>query len=210
MTETRELDTAIQILLDRSGSMEHIRTATEQGLKSFLAEQRNTPGTCTVRLSQFDHLYEVVHSSRNLMDVPDPTLEPRGRTALLDAWGQAMTEFTEELGGRETQPDAVIFIVMTDGLENASQEWTKNMVSTMVTDKTAQGWRFIYLGANQDAIREGAAYGVPRGQTMTYQPSGQSVTSTYDVLTAAITDTRRARAAQFSEEDRRRVDNEPA
>lgn len=199
-------NTAIQILLDRSGSMEMIKEASKQGLAAFLTEQRNVPGECTVRLCQFDDEYDVVHESLPLDQVTGIELEPRHYTALCDSWGRAINEFAAELATRDVAPDLVIFVVVTDGLENASKEWTAERVQKAVREKTALGWKFLYLGANQDAVRVGMRYGVPQGQAMTYQPSGASVGTSYAVASAVTSSWRTGDTTRvFTEAERTQV-----
>lgn len=198
--------TAMQLLLDRSGSMDSIRSDAEGGMKHFIDEQRKVAGKCTLRLSQFDDIYNVVHESLPLAEVSYPTLQPRGRTALLDAWGYAMTEFSEELDTKYSQnesPDSVIFVVVTDGYENASKEWTRDAIFAKVTELTKQGWTFLYLAAGQDAVLEGAKYGVPSGQSMTYANTSRGTSSTYNAMSASVLRTRSGKDAEFTEAERK-------
>lgn len=204
-SDAPSLTTAIQILLDRSGSMSRIKDSVIEGLDSFITEQLMIPGECTMRLCQFDTDYQEVYPSTPIADVPSMELVPRGCTALRDAWGRAMTEFAKELSDRPVHPDVVIFIVMTDGYENSSREWTDKMVSDMVTDRVAQGWRFLYLGANQDAVTEGMKYGVRRDDTMTFAPSGQSVAASCSTVSAVTTDWRGGGTRGVTEQNRKDV-----
>ncbi len=199
--------TAIAVLLDRSGSMESIRSDAEGGLRQFIADQRAQPGRATLRLAQFDSRYEVVHRSLPMVDVPDPVLAPRDMTALLDSWGRAMAEFGEELAAlpEDDHPGTVIFVVVTDGLENASREWTREQVFDRVKEQTdIWNWQFVFLAANQDAVAEGAKYGVPRAQTLTYAATSEGTQSSYDSLSAAVSRSRGpgGQSVGFTEQER--------
>lgn len=197
--------TALSVLLDRSGSMQRIRSDAEGGLRALIAEQRAVPGRVTLRLAQFDEHYEVVHPSQPLDQVSEPSLEPRGRTALLDAWGRAMVEFGEELAAlpEDQRPGSVVFAVITDGLENASQEWTRQQVFDKVREQTDRwGWTFLYVAAGQDAIAEGAKYGVPGAQSVSYTADSGGTQAAFASTSSAVTRTRRGGSAGFTEAER--------
>ncbi len=198
--------TAISVLLDRSGSMRSIRADAEGGLRSLIEDQRNQPGRATLRLAQFDDQYEVVHGSTALDQVPLPTLVPRGTTALLDGWGRAMTEFGEELAALpvDQRPAHVVFVVVTDGQENASREWTRSQVFDKVREQTDQwGWVFLFLAANQDAVAEGQKYGVPGAQSVSYAATAAGTRSAYSSTSAVISSTRGGGDAAFTDADRK-------
>jgi hypothetical protein len=168
---TRSDLTHIYFLLDRSGSMQSIKTDTEGGFAAFIEEQRKAPGECRVTLAQFDNEYDVVYADRPLADVPALDLQPRGSTALLDAMGRAVTEAGARLAGlpEDQRPGTVIVAIMTDGMENASKEWTHAAIKALVTQQSGQwGWQFMYMGADQDAIEVGAQLGVARDHSVTY------------------------------------------
>src|SRR5512138_1904469 len=127
----------INIVLDRSGSMESIRQATIAGFNKFLAEQKQAPGEATLTLAQFDDIYEVVHRAANLNSVEpltEKTYAPRNTTALLDAIGKTINETGGRLAAmaEDERPERVIFVIITDGLENASQEFTVERVNEMI------------------------------------------------------------------------------
>jgi uncharacterized protein YegL len=198
--------TAIQLLLDRSGSMVSIRSDAEGGIKTFIEDQRKAPGKCTLRLAQFDYEYELVHPSTPIADVPFPSLHPRGGTALLDGWGRAMTEFGEELAGlpEDGRPAHVIFVVVTDGYENSSQEWSREQIFNKVTEQTeTYGWQFLYLAAGQDAVKEGAAYGVASAATMDWAASPKGTQAVYSAASASVLRTRSGNDGGFTEAERK-------
>jgi len=163
--------THLAMLLDRSGSMQSIKQATEQGFDLFLAEQREAPGRCTVTLAQFDNEYEELYTDLDVREVPPLDLRPRGMTALLDSIGRLVQTTALRIAQlpEEQRPGAVIVGIMTDGLENASKEYTHAGIKALVTEREEQfGWTFLYMGANQDAIEVGASIGVKRERSLTY------------------------------------------
>lgn len=163
--------THLYFLLDRSGSMQSIKSDTEGGFAAFIEEQRSAPGECRVTLAQFDDRYETVYADRRLADVPALDLQPRGSTALLDAMARLITEAGVRLAAlpEDQRPGTVIVAIMTDGLENASREWTHAAIKALVEQQERDySWQFLYLGADQDAIEVGASVGIARDRSMTY------------------------------------------
>ncbi len=138
--------THIAFLLDRSGSMQSIRTDTVGGFEAFIAEQRALPGRCTVSLAQFDNEYEEVYTDVPVADVPPLDLVPRGSTALVDAIGRLVNATGARLAAlpEDQRPGTVIVGIMTDGLENASKEFTRPQIKAMITEHTdVYGWQFM-------------------------------------------------------------------
>lgn len=163
--------THLVFLLDRSGSMQSIRTDVIGGFEAFIAEQRSGGGECTATLAQFDGLYEVVYQSIPLSEVPPLQLLPRGRTALLDSMGTLITDTIAEIDRlpEAAKPGTVVVAIMTDGLENASQEWQPPGIKSLVEQCTNErGWEFLYMGADQDAVEVGRGLGVKAEQSITY------------------------------------------
>lgn len=163
--------THLYFLLDRSGSMQSIKTDTEGGFAAFIDEQRKSPGRCRVTLAQFDNDYEVVYGDVDVHLVEPLTLQPRGTTALLDAIGRLSTDAGQSLARLpETErPGTVVVAIMTDGLENASQEWTHAAVKSLIEQQERDyKWQFLYMGADQDAIEVGASIGVAAANSLTY------------------------------------------
>ena len=170
--------THLYFLLDRSGSMNTILDDTRGGFDAFIADQRDADGVCKVTLAQFDDRYEEVYADLDLADVPALTLEPRGSTALLDALGRLIVSAGERLAqlAEDDRPGTVIVGVMTDGYENASQEWTHPRIKALIEQQTNQyDWQFLYLGADQDAIEEGMKMGFDAGKSLTYDRANVEV-----------------------------------
>ncbi|WP_395307500.1 vWA domain-containing protein [Mycobacterium sp. AMU20-3851] len=163
--------TLIAFLLDRSGSMQSIKSDVIGGFDAFLTEQRTGEGDCRVTLAQFDNQYEVVYSAKPLAEVPPLELHPRNSTALLDSMGKLITETVAEIDAlpEEAKPGTVIVAIMTDGHENSSHEWTRPAIKALVEQQTNDfGWEFLYMGADQDAVEVGRDLGVRAEQSVTY------------------------------------------
>lgn len=163
--------THLYVLLDRSGSMQSIKTDIEGGFAAFIEEQRAIEGDCRVTLARFDDQYEEVFSDRPVAEVGPLDLQPRGSTALLDAMGRLITDAGSRLAAlpEDRRPGTVVVAIMTDGLENASREWTHPAIKALVEQQTnAYHWQFLYMGADQDAIEVGASLGVAKDYAVTY------------------------------------------
>jgi hypothetical protein len=204
--------THIYLLLDRSGSMQSIKTDTEGGFSAFVEEQKRTDGECRVTLAQFDNHYEVVYADRPIADVPPLELQPRGSTALLDAMGKLITDAGAGLARLpdDRRPGTVIVAIMTDGYENASQEWTHPAIKSLVEQQTEQfGWQFLYMGADQDAIEVGRNIGIKADHSVTYGrgKSQEAFASASDkiahVRTAKAAGQAAASMPAFTQEERR-------
>lgn len=168
---TRADLTHLYFLLDRSGSMQSIKSDIEGGFAAFVDEQRKVAGECRVTLAQFDDEYDVVYSSRPLADVPPLDLRPRNMTALHDAMGRLITSAGAELAALpdDQRPGTVIVAIMTDGLENASKEWDAPRIKALVEQQTSEwSWQFLYMGADQDAVEVGSSIGVSAAASVTY------------------------------------------
>lgn len=190
--------TLISILVDRSGSMQSIARDTEGGIKSFLEEQGKLPGKVKVRLSQFDTTYDVVYETTKLKDVPEFHLEPRGLTALVDSVAKTILD-TDKTADKF---DKVIVLILTDGGENASKEWSAENTKKLVEARKEDGWEFIFLGANIDAVETGAQFGIDKGSSLTYGANQRGVNNTFVAASSYTTATRSGLVAEFTEEER--------
>ena len=213
--------TDISVLLDRSGSMHAIKTDTEGGFAAFIEEQKKTPGRCQVTLAQFDDQYEVVYSDQPLASVPALHLQPRGSTALLDAIGRLITSTGERLAAmpEADRPGSVIVVIMTDGLENASREFTGAAVKGLIAEQSEKyGWTFVYLGANQDAIAVGESLGVNRDRSMTYagpqaaaamRATGANISSYRQKVASGVGHDEALASSVYTQEQREAATGEP-
>lgn len=163
--------TDITMVIDRSGSMQSIQSDAEGGINSFIEQQKQEPGEANVTLVQFDTDYEFVHSGVPIKQVPTFTLVPRGSTALLDAVGRAINETGARLAAvdESQRPGLVVFVIVTDGEENSSREFTRDQIRTMVEhQQSAYKWQFTFLAANQDAFAAGGSMGIAQDGIAAY------------------------------------------
>ena len=163
--------TDITMVIDRSGSMQSIQSDAEGGINSFIEQQKQEPGEANVTLVQFDTDYEFVHSGVPIKRVPAFKLVPRGSTALLDAVGRAINETGARLAAMEEaqRPGLVVFVIVTDGEENSSREFTLDQIRKMVEhQQSAYKWQFTFLAANQDAFAAGGSMGIAQDGIAAY------------------------------------------
>lgn len=156
------MKTEIICILDRSGSMGSIATETIGGFNNFIDEQKKVEGKARVTLVQFDNVYEVVYEGIKLKNVPvldSDTFKPRGMTALFDAIGKTLTNQQKRIDD-EKWADKVIILILTDGEENASQEYNEQSVKVLTKEAQDKEWSFIYLGANQDSFSAATKFGI--------------------------------------------------
>jgi hypothetical protein len=183
--------THLTLVVDRSGSMESMRSEAEQGINQLLADQAKIPGRFTVTIVQFDSEVETV----SRMDVwPAPyQLVPRGMTALLDAVGSEIVATGEDLTSlpEDSRPAKVVFVVVTDGQENSSHDWDLDRVRAAIGKQKADyQWAFQFLGAGESAW-QGADLGMA---TTRYSADGAGTTRSYQAMNAALTNLRAAPA----------------
>lgn len=183
MQENNLKETEIVVVLDKSGSMGSIAKATVEGFNTFLNEQKNAEGNAYLSLVQFDDRYEINYKSLPIKDVPElingETYIPRGSTCLYDSIGRTINEL-------QTDRD-VVFVIITDGHENASREFKGEAIKKMIeTLETENKWKFLYLGANQDAITAGNAIGVKAANSMSWAASADGVGNTFMSMSANI------------------------
>ena len=200
--------TDITIVLDRSGSMQAVADDTIGGFNRFLLDQKQAPGDGVLTLVRFDHEYELVHRAVPLAEVPPlsrQTFVPRGQTALLDAIGRTINDTFERLAKTDESqlPGSVIFVILTDGHENASREFSRETVFAMISERQAkQGWTFVFLGANQDAIESGERLGIRRGTSLSTSATAEGVSFALDSASASVRRARARKPADFDDADR--------
>lgn len=177
------MKTDISIILDRSGSMSSVREDTIGGYNTFLADQKKVEGEAVWSLYQFDDRFEHVVKAQNIQDVEpltSKTFVPRGNTALLDAIGRVVAETGERLDKMTDKPDQVVVVILTDGAENCSVEYTRDKVFEMIThQKDKYRWEFNFLGSNQDAIAVGRTFGVNADSSMSYASNSKGTRSAF-------------------------------
>ena len=165
--------THISVILDRTGSMDSIRDDTIGGFNAFLADQRAVQAPTTFTLVQFDSEapFEVLHAFAPIAAVQPLTRDtyvPRGRTPLYDAIGRGITSLDERLAALAPadRPVRIVFVIVTDGQENASSDFTIREVRRLIDDRRRDGWQFVFLSADEAAIKDGADIAIHRDYSM--------------------------------------------
>lgn len=166
--------TEIVFILDRSGSMSGLEKETIGGFNSTIERQKSESGEAFVSTVLFDNEMEVLHDRAPITEIPALTEKEyyaRGCTALLDAVGGAIHHIgnVHKYAREEDRPEKTIFVITTDGYENASRKYTADRVRQMVErQKTKYGWEFIFLGANIDAVQTARAYGIDENRAANF------------------------------------------
>lgn len=188
--ETAPKRTDLVFIIDRSGSMDGLESDTIGGYNATLNRHRDLGGECTVSTVLFDNEAEVICDRLPIKDVPPMTendYQVRGCTALLDALGGSMRHISrvQRYMPEEYKADQVIFVVITDGLENASRHYTASQVKRAVEHHREEGWEFLFLGANIDAVAEAGALGIPEDRAATYLADAAGQAAAYDAVAVA-------------------------
>ena len=199
--------TELVFILDRSGSMAGLETDTIGGFNAMLAKQRKEPGEAFVSTVLFDNETEVIHDRVPLDQVEDLTQEQyyvRGCTARLDAVGGAIRHIgnVHRYARKEDVPEKTLFIITTDGMENASRRYTYPQVRKLIREKQQQGWEFLFLGANIDAAAEASRFGIGQDRAANYCCDAKGTALNYTVISEAISQFRSSMplAADWKEE----------
>ena len=188
--------TEVVFILDRSGSMAGLERETIGGFNSLLEKQKKEEGEALISTVLFDNVSEVLHDR-----VPVSRMEPmtdkeyyvRGCTALLDAVGGAIHHIgnVHKYAREEDRPEKTLFVITTDGLENASHHYSAKRVREMIQrQKERYGWEFLFLGANIDAVREAAKFGIDEECAVDYHCDSVGTELNYEVLSAAVSQVR--------------------
>ena len=201
--------THISAIIDRSGSMADIKTDTEGGYNTFLKDQKELPGEATISLTTFDDRIELEYGMIAIKDAPTFTLQPRGMTAMLDAIGVTIKNLGAKLAAMDEadRPEKVLVVILTDGQENSSKEYTYQTIKAMITEQTeVYSWEFLFLGANQDAVLAGSQIGISAGKSMSYAANGLSVGNTFTTISKSSSayrmSARGIAAPDFTDQDR--------
>lgn len=188
--------TEIVVILDRSGSMQSIKKDAIGGFNTFLDAQQKESGEAVMTVVQFDNEYLVTVDGVNIQDVEplnEQTFIPRGGTALLDAIGRTINTVGEKLSNtpEEERPENVIVVILTDGDENQSREFSKLQINELITHQTeVYNWQFIFLSAGMDAVGTAASYGISKSNTMAFTANSRGMDLTYTSMNAAVSSLR--------------------
>jgi uncharacterized protein YegL len=184
--------TELVFILDRSGSMSGLEADTIGGFNSLIEKQKKQPGQCYVTTILFDNVTEVIHDRVELSQVQPMTDEDytvRGCTALLDAVGSAIHHISHihHYARPEDVPEHTMFVITTDGMENASHRYDGARVKQMVEhEKEKYGWEFLFLGANIDAVGTASRFGIGADRAVNYRADSQGTQVIYDTVADTV------------------------
>ena len=194
-----EADAAVHVtfLLDRSGSMSSISQDVIGGYNNFVSEQRTIDSACRFSAAQFDSgdPYEIIHERISIKSVPEltsATYSPRGATPLFDAIGTLITRIDATVNEGDGEEDQIV-VIFTDGRENASDNWTRKQIFQLVQQKQQLGWKFIFMGANQDAYAEGQRLGIEPGNIQNFRPDREGTERAFKSVNRGVYEYRKAK-----------------
>ena len=193
--------TELVFILDRSGSMSGLEGDTIGGFNAMLNEQKKEEGTAYVSTVLFDNMSDVIHDRLPIDKVPPMTNRDyyvRGCTALLDAIGDAIHHIqnVHKYARPEDVPAKTLFMITTDGYENASRRYTYREIKKMISKKEKEGWEFIFVGANIDAVDTAEDLGIRSENAVNYHADSQGTQVLYQSLNMAVTTKRQAPSCQ--------------
>ena len=192
--------TELVFILDRSGSMSGLEADTIGGFNAMIEKQRKEDGECYVSTVLFDNCSEVLHDRIKLSEIKpmtDRDYTVRGCTALVDAIGGAIHHIgnVHKYARPEDVPAHTMFIITTDGMENASRRYTSDRVKEMIErQKERYGWEFLFIGANIDAVETAARYGINRDRAVNYNADKEGTRVVYESVAKAVCSVRSCEA----------------
>ena len=188
--------TEIVFILDRSGSMAGLEGDTIGGFNAMIEKQKKEPGEALVSTVLFDNETEVIHDRvalEKIEPLSDQEYYVRGCTALLDAVGGAIHHIgnVHKYAREEDRPEKTLFVITTDGMENASRKYSYEKVRTMIQrQKEKYGWEFIFLGANIDAAKEAARFGISEDRAANYHADSVGTAVIYEAMSEVVCNVR--------------------
>ena len=204
--------TEMVFILDRSGSMAGLEGDTIGGFNAMIDKQRREEGQAYVSTVLFDNVSTVIHDRVDIRKIEPMTRKDyyvRGCTALLDAVGGAIHHIgnVHKYAREEDRPEKTIFVITTDGMENASKEYTYERVRKMIEhEQEKYGWEFLFLGANIDAAKEAARFGITEDRAANYHADHEGTAVIYEAMSEAVCNVRACRA--MGSNWKRRVDED--
>lgn len=200
--------TELVFILDRSGSMSGLESDTIGGYNAMLEKQKKELGEAVITTALFDDKYELLHDRINLKGIEpitDKEYFVRGSTALLDAVGRTINKIgnVQKHTAKDEQAEHVMFVIITDGLENASREFSCEKVRQMIEhQKSKYGWEFIFLGANIDAISTAERFGISKDRVANYNADSEGTLLNYEVISETVSCMRDSRPITEDWKDR--------
>ncbi len=194
--------TELVMILDRSGSMSGLEADTIGGFNSMIEKQKQEAGEAYVSVVLFNDTQDVIYDRSDLRTIPPMAREQYfvcGSTALLDAVGRAIRHIgnVHKYAREEDVPEKTIFVITTDGMENASREFTYDMVRSMIERQQKRwNWEFIFLGANIDAVAEAARFGISASRAARYECDREGTALNYSTVSDAVVRARKAASAK--------------
>ena len=191
--------TELVFILDRSGSMAGLEGDTIGGFNAMIEKQKGEPGEALISTVLFDNETEVIHDRVDIREVKPLTNKDyyvRGCTALLDAVGGAIHHIgnVHKYAREEDRPEKTLFVITTDGMENASRKYSYQRLKEMIRrQKTKYGWEFIFLGANIDAAQEAARFGIDPDRAANYHADSRGTAVIYEAVSEAVCNVRACR-----------------
>ena len=188
--------TELVFILDRSGSMSGLESDTIGGYNAMLKKQAEAEGEVVLTTVLFDDAFELLHDRINLkaiMPMTDRDYFVRGSTALLDAVGKSIQKIVNVQKGtlEDERPEKTILVITTDGLENASREYSYEKIRTLIEhQREKEGWEFIFLGANIDAVSEAKRFGIDKSRAAQFHNDQEGVELNYAVVSEAVMELR--------------------
>ena len=204
--------TELVFILDRSGSMAGLEKDTIGGFNAMIEKQKAEDGEANVSAILFDNHTDVIHDRVDIQKVQPMTRKDyyvRGCTALLDAVGGAIHHIgnVHKYAREEDRPEKTLFVITTDGMENASREYSYDRLKAMIErQKERYGWEFLFLGANIDAAREAARFGITEDLAANYHADREGTAVIYEAMSEAVCNVRACRP--MSANWKRRVDED--
>ncbi len=191
--------TELVFILDRSGSMSGLESDTIGGYNSMLKNQKAEKGVAFVTTVLFDDEYTLVHDGVSIDQIKPLSKKEyyvRGTTALLDAVGKTVNNLIHRIKNTKKvdQADKVMFVIITDGMENSSKDYSYQKVKSLIDyQKENYGWEFVFLGANIDAIKTAASFGIDQDRAVSYHSDSIGTKLNYQVVSDLVSNVRQAR-----------------